>query len=231
MKCNKTSVVCAIAICILVCAATSSPGATIVKLSLSNVGPDVGMTAGGILSTVSDGNAATTGDQNTNIEFTDFFNAIPDINSGDASFTLSGLTTTGVPSVFGTLVLQSFNGGTLSLFDPSNVLLLSANLTNSQLSGTLGPPGTGSVFTTTLGSFTGGTLAPSLVPGSFGMSMQLIQVNGGSGFGVGPGPVLLPFSADGSLNLIGEAIPEPSSLILVAIATVAMLRARRRSRS
>src|SRR6266550_631261 len=68
---------------------------TILKLNLGSVGPDVSMTAGGILGTVSDGNAGTIGDQNTNVEYTSFLEPIPDISTSIASFTLSNLAAAG----------------------------------------------------------------------------------------------------------------------------------------
>src|SRR5690348_3953154 len=63
--------------CALMCLTPSALRAgTILKLSLGEVGPDIGMN-GGVLSTVNDGNAATTGDQNTAVDFTDGLNFVP----------------------------------------------------------------------------------------------------------------------------------------------------------
>ncbi len=70
---------------LLLAISSTSYAGTIIKLNLGGVGPDVSM-AGGVLGTVSDGNALTVGDQNTAIEFTGFLNPIPDINLSAASF-------------------------------------------------------------------------------------------------------------------------------------------------
>jgi len=215
----------------LICFATSfAQAGTIIKLNLGGVGPDVGMNALGILSTVDDGIAGTTGDQNTAVEFTDFLDAFPDISPSVASFTLGNVTAVGPASVFGALVVQNFVGGQFSLYDPANILLLQGLLTNSALTGTIGPPGTGALFTTTLGDVTGGTLAPFISPGSLSLSMNMTNVNGGGGFTAVAG-VLAPFLADASVNLAANAIPEPTSLTLVAIgsgAAIAFGRRRRR---
>ena len=64
-------------ICALIClVVTSAPANTIIKLNLGGVGPDIGMNGNGQLATVNDGIAGTTGDQNTNIEYTDFLDFI-----------------------------------------------------------------------------------------------------------------------------------------------------------
>src|SRR6266550_2577695 len=228
---HKTMVIRGLAACALICFATSfAQAGTIIKLNLGGVGPDVGMNAGGILSTADDGIAGTTGDQNTAVEFTDFLDAFPDISPSVASFTLGNVTAVGPASVFGSLVVQNFVGGQFSLYDSANILLLQWLLTNSALTGTIGPPGTGALFTTTLGDVTGGTLAPLISPGSLSLSMNMTNVNGGAGFTAVEG-ILAPFLADASVNLAANAIPEPTSLTLVVIgsgAAIAFGRRRRR---
>ncbi len=220
-----------LAACALICFATSfAQAGTIIKLNLGGVGPDVQMNAGGILSTADDGIAGTTGDQNTAVEFTDFLDAFPDISPSVASFPLGNVTAVGPASVFGSLVVQNFVGGQFSLYDSANILLLQGLLTNSALTGTIGPPGTGALFTTTLGDVTGGTLAPLISPGSLSLSMNMTNVNGGAGFTAVEG-ALAPFLADASVNLAANAIPEPTSLTLVVIgsgAAIAFGRRRRR---
>src|SRR4051794_24113677 len=161
--------------------------ATIIKLNLGEIGPDVGMNGAGILSTINDGIAATTGDQNTDVEFTGFLDGNPDIVPKIASFSMHNLVEVGPANVFGSLVIQNFSGGTFQLFDPANVLLLSGQLNNSALSGVLGPPGTGALFTTTFSLVTGGTLAPFIAPNSLSLSMNMTNVNGGEGFSGGRG--------------------------------------------
>src|SRR5262245_5674022 len=96
----------------------ASHASTIIKLNLGGVGPDIQLNGVGILSTTSDGIAGTTGDQNTAIEYTSFLDFIPDINTADGSFTLSGLQEVGPAGVlFGNVVGQNFNGGNFSLYD------------------------------------------------------------------------------------------------------------------
>jgi hypothetical protein len=226
----RRGVVGAIVGCAACFGAAASHAATILKLDLGGTGPDVAMTAGGLLSTVNDGTAATTGDQNTAIEFTDFLNGIPDVTLPTASYTLTGLQAVGPANVFGSLVIQNFTGGTFSLYDSANALLLTGPLVNSSLSGVLGPPGTGAIFTTTFSTVTGGSLAPGIQPGSVAMSMNLTNVNGGAGFSVaGGGPQLNAFQADASVNISGtNVIPEPATCSLLLIGAVATLRARRR---
>jgi PEP-CTERM motif len=222
------------AACALICFATSfAQAGTILKLNLGNVGPDVGMNTGGLLSTVDDGVAATTGDQNTAVEFTDFLDPIPDISTSMASFTLSNLVET--PAAFvvgGALVTQAFSGGQFSLYDPSNTLLLQGALSQSVLTGNLGPvTGTGALFTIDFADVTGGTLAPLIVPhGSLSLSINMTNVNGGAGFNLA-GPVLAPFFADASVNIAANpTVPEPASLTLVVIGSGAALAFGRRRR-
>jgi hypothetical protein len=222
---------------LMVCAllglfASASHAATIIKLNLGDIGPDVGMNGAGILSTVDDGNAATTGDQNTDVEFTGFLDPNPDIVPKIASFSLHNLAEVGPANVFGSLVIQNFQGGTFQLFDQANVLLLSGLLNNSALSGVVGPPGTGALFTTTFSQVTGGTLAPLIAPNSLSLSMNLTNVNGGGGFQVGGGdaPIVNPFLADASVNIAGNpSVPEPATFVLVlagAVATAGCVRRR-----
>jgi hypothetical protein len=217
-------------VCALFCAATSySHAGTIIKLNLGGVGPDIGMNGAGTLSTTNDGVAATTGDQNTDIEYTGALDFKPDINTTTASFTLQGLNEVGPASVFGTLVIQNFTGGTFSLYDPANVLLLQGPLTNSALTGVLGPPGTGALFTTTLGTVTGGSLQPLIAPGTVSLSMNMTNVNGGLGFGVagGAAPLLNQFLADASISISADVVPEPTTLTLIGLVSVALIAVRR----
>jgi hypothetical protein len=229
---------CGAAVCALIFSNTSAlQAATIIKLNLGNIGPDLSMNAAGILGTANDGDAATTGDQNTAIEYTGFLDPLSDINTPVASFTLSNLAAAGPATVSGPVVLQNFAGGTLNLYDPSNALLLSGLLTTSNLQGTLGPPGTGAVFTTNIATVTGGSLAPFIVPTSLGLSMTLTNVNGGAGFSLTGGTVLNPFLADSSVSILGDPtdlgghIPEPGTIFLATAALFAGAVVRRRAAS
>jgi hypothetical protein len=212
--------------CALLCGAASfSQAASIVlKLNLGGVGPDVGMgppagQAVGVLSTVDQtGGASPAGDQLTDIEYTSFLNFIPDINTNSASFSLNGLNSVGPANVFGSLVIQNFTGGTFSLYDPADNLLLQGPVGNSALTGVMGPPGTGALFTTSLTTVTGGSLASQLAPGSVSLSMNLAGVNAGNGFGVaGGGPQLNSFLADASLSISADAVPEPATIALFGL--------------
>ena len=206
-------------------------------MNLGGVGPDVGMNGGGVLSTVDDTPPGPLGDQYTAIEYTGFLSPIPNVNPATASFTLSGLTAVGPAQQFGTLAIQNFANGMFSLYDPGNNLLLQGPLASSALTGVVGPPGTGALFTTTLGTVTGGSLLPFIMPGTVSLSMNLTNVSGGAGFFVvpagGPG-VLQPFLADASINIsadptgLGPGVPEPTTAVLVLLGGAAMAVCGRR---
>src|SRR4051812_2906375 len=91
-----------VALCALVVSfSLVSRAGTIIKLDLGGVGPDLQMNAGGVLSTVNDGHAATAGDQDTAIAYTGFLaplfaNVTP---PPAASFSLSGLQAVGAAQV------------------------------------------------------------------------------------------------------------------------------------
>lgn len=215
---------------------------TIIKLNLGGAGPDVGMgpiagQAAGVLSTIDQtGGPPPSGDQFTAIEYTSFLNFIPDVNTSTATFSLNGLNAVGPANVFGSLVVQSFTGGVFSLYDPSDNLLLQGPMANSVLSGILGPPGTGALFTSTFTTVTGGSLMPFIAPDSVSLSMNMINVDGGIGFSVaGGGPQLNGFLADASISIAADTfVPEPSAFFLGSIAAaslgIACLRNRARRR-
>jgi PEP-CTERM motif len=221
----KASVRTAVAVATLVFfLASAANAATIIKLSLGNTGPDVEFN-GGVFSTSDDLVPGTVGNQNTAAEFLDFLNFQPDVPTPTASYTLSGVTAVGPPAnVFGNVV-QSFAGGNFFLYDPSNALLLSGQLGTSVLFGTVGPPSTGAVFSTSVASVTGGSLGPFISPNSLSLSISMTNVNSGpagTGFQLGPGPggsILLPFRADVTQTIAGDA-PEPSSVLLAMLGGV-----------
>ena len=158
MSLNLRIVLTSFSFCALL-GSSAANGETVLKLSLGNTGPDLAMDAGGVLGTTSDGNAGTTGDQNTAIDYTGFLD--PLFVDGTGSFSVAGLQRTGNPSIIGgALIVQDFFGGTFNLYDPANSLLLSGNLQDSTLTGVIGGTGTGSIFTTKVGTFTSGSLLP-----------------------------------------------------------------------
>ena len=219
----------------LICS-NASQAATIMKLNLGNVSPDLHMTAGGFLSTADDGNAATAGNQDTAIDFTDFLEPASDVLTPVASFTLTNLSRNGLADTTTApgFVIQNFNSGTFDLYSPDNTLLLSGSLTTSTLTGTLSAPGAGGVFSTGIVSVTGGVFADLIVTNSLGLSMTLSEVNNSNGFTVGLDGILGEFFADSSINIsgnptsIGENFPEPGSFILAAIGLLAGSAVRRR---
>jgi hypothetical protein len=88
---------------------------TIIKLNLGGVGPDVGMNAGGVLSTVDDTPPGPLGDQFTAVEYTDFLSPISNITTNTASFSLNGLVAAGAAQSCGCFGVQNISGGILSL--------------------------------------------------------------------------------------------------------------------
>jgi hypothetical protein len=220
-----------LAVCVFCNLPLAAQAGTILKLDLGGLGPDLGM-SGGVVSTVNDGDASTTGDQDTAVQFTDFLDSIPDINTHVASFSLSGVTASGPVTQLGPLAIQNFTGGQISLYDPSNNLLLTATIGNTVLTGTIGPPSNGSIFTTTLSSATGGSLASLIAPGSVSLSFNLTNVNGGAGLSVSDG-TLQPFIGDSSVLIAANAInaPEPAALALLALGGFGLLARRHLARS
>ena len=215
----------------------TSHAATIIKLNLGGVGPDVGMGApaglpAGVLGTVDQtGGPSPMGDQFTDIEYTGFLNFIPDLNTNNATFSLNGLNAVGPANVSGTLVVQNFNGGVFSLYDPADNLLLQGPMGSSVLTGIMGPPGTGALFTAVLTTVSGGSLASQIAPGSVSLSMNMTNVNGGSGFSVaGGGPQLNSFLADAAISISADPVPEPATMALVGLGSLAAVVCMRRVR-
>ena len=202
---------------------SAANGDTVLKLSLGNTGPDLEMNAGGVLGTTSDGNAGTTGDQDTAIEYTGFLDPFAD---GTGSFSVAGLLRTGPPNIIGgAVIVQDFDGGAFDLYSSTNTLLLHGDLTESTLTGVIGSTGTGSIFTTKVGTFTSGSLLPYVQTNSLNVSMALTNVNNGSGFVVSGSPFTLQaFTTDASVNISanpGELfIPEPASIAIALLGAV-----------
>lgn len=234
----------AVAVCAVAIASSQTYAGTIIKLTLGDDDmTDIEFTGGvgGILSTVDDLDPSI-GDQNTAVEFLDVLDPhAADIVTAIASVTLDGVVADGNAIVFGgTVVFQNFMGGTLSLYDSADNLLLSGTLDASSLIGTLGPPATGGLITTTFGAFTGGSLAGYLDPNSLALSISLADINGGAGLSVTPGLPFPPptifdggelnaFMADASIIISADPIPEPSSIaLLLTSGAIAAIGGRRR---
>src|SRR5262245_26803999 len=110
----KVSVCAAIALLLFACA---TQAATIIKLDLGWVGPDLNFTGGVFvtLSTIDDNPAGLTGDQATNILFTSFLSSMP---ATTGSYSLSGATATGSPTnLGGGVVTQNFSGGNFKIYN------------------------------------------------------------------------------------------------------------------
>jgi hypothetical protein len=209
----------------------STVAGTIIKLNLGSVSPDVEYD-GATFFTVDDGNAATTGDQDTAVEFTDFLETVEaDITSPPGSFSMSGLAPDGSAFIFNnSLIVQNFTGGTFSLYDEANVLLLSGTLDDSALTGSIGQS-VGALFTTSFGLVTGGTLQSEVADDTLVLSMNFTDVTsaGGGGFSAtiiqGGFPPFIeaadlhPFTGDASVNLEAQ-IPEPTSVALFLAGSV-----------
>src|SRR3954471_16977382 len=85
----------------LLLSAYSSPAATIIKLDLGGVGPDLTFsppTNPGILSTIDDNPAGLTGHQATKLLFTSFLSGL---GSTTGSYSLSGAVAFGAPTPLG----------------------------------------------------------------------------------------------------------------------------------
>lgn len=193
---------------------TTANATTILKLNFGSTGPDF-QYAGGILSTIDDGDAATAGDQNTQAAFEGLLAGVPDITTDIASVTFDGITADGAATILPGFVVQNTIGGTFDLWDSSNTLLLSATIDSGSISGPLGAAATGSFVTLSLGNYTGGTLLPLLGganAASIGVSFTDVASRSGAGFSVN-GTSLNAFTADATANL--AAVPEPTTVGLL----------------
>lgn len=191
---------------------------------------------------IDDHDGATTGDQDTGVSFTDFMHPIAnDIPSATGSFSMIGLSKFGqaVVPAGSNSVLQKFTGGSFSLYDASNNLLLSGNLSLSTVSGTLGISG-GGLFLASSVTLTGGSLKSHIDASSFQLSMNfgsIVRNPGQVGLAISPAPSLplavpyfgdfVPFTADATVDANAKAIPEPGSLALVALCGAWMSAMRR----
>jgi len=164
---------------------------------------------------------STSGPQPTPVEFLNFLDAIPDISTPTATFTLNGLVPAGPPLVIAGSITQVFSGGSFSLHHPDTTLLLSGDLTFPALAGTAGLGG-GGLFTTSLSTITGGTLQHLLVPGSLVLQMHLSNINGGAGLSASSG-ILQPFTANVTVDIEADPIPEPATVVLIMMTGASLL--------
>jgi hypothetical protein len=210
--------------------------AALIKLDLAKTpGPDLGPDiayAGSVLATPSDGNALTTGSQDTAIVFGDFLSALP---ATRGSYSLNNLSANGpattvfIPGPNITVVSQSLTGGNFQLYDSANVKLLDVSLasSNSVLSGTTGPSSTtGNVVSITNGTVVGGTLASQIASNSISFSIALTNISGG-GLAVGGNNVLAAFTASATKEIGGNPVPEPSAAILLMLGSLCTVPRRR----
>lgn len=212
----------------------SANAVTIIQVHLGGLGngfQEIQYVGSG-LSTINDGDAATTGNQDTDVVFDNLLSGITDIASG-ASFTLSGIVASGAPTTTGPVISQSTTGGTFSLYDAANTLLLSGTLGDGFMSGSE-TGSVGSLFTTTFGNFNGGTLLP-LIPSLNTLYLSLIlsnvQTAGAPGMDISAS-IIQNFSANGQVSIDAElaATPEPFTLGLLLTGTlVGSLVSRRKS--
>lgn len=204
---------------------------TIIKVdmgSTNNDGPDVKL-VGSVFSTIDDGVAPTTGDQNTSVNFVGFLGATPDVLTDVASFSISSVSLVGAPNVLGPVVVQSTAGGNIRLWDSANALLLAATISDGAIVGSLAGAATGSFANLSLGAITGGSLAGSLDPGVFSISIAMTDVNHGAGMSVANNQ-LQPFTAGATANIAAEQVPEPTASVLLGLAMAGSCWMRRQGR-
>ena len=185
-----------------------------IKVPLGDAGPDV-IFDGTTFHTVDDGNALSSGDQDTRVIFSGLA-GLSDIISPLASFTLDGVELSGNAQDLGAVISQTTIGGSFSLFAPDNSLLLSGVVDTGAIVGAKAPAATGSFFNTTLGSFTGGILQTYFAAQTLDLSFALNAIVSGQapGLAISDGKVAA-FSADASGLIQGAAVPEPVSALLL----------------
>lgn len=197
-----------------------------VHLGGTNSGaPDVQL-SGGVFGTINDGDGATTGNQNTDVLYDNSLNSQTDIVSG-ASFTLSGITLAGTASALGGgVITQGTTGGSFSLYNSANSLLLSGTLGDGTLFGS-DTNSIGSFFNTTVGSLTGGSLLAFLpdVGVSLGFSLGTVTTGGFTGLDIVSNNIA-DFTANGT-GLI-DVVPEPASMTLLISGLLGGVAARRK---
>ncbi len=211
---------------------SSTASAAVIKLSFSTDSKPDFEVVHGVLSTVDDEVLSTAGDQNTEVTLLDVLEGLVLIEGDGASFTLDNVQLQGSPVVVVNTVLQATSGGTFSLYDQSNVLLLSGTLGNGTLSGPLGSTATGGFLTTEFGTFTGGSLLAKLEQAGMtrsSLSISMTDVSNGAGLQLAQDGSLQSFFADATANISAhESVPEPHGYALMYSALAAVYLGLRR---
>jgi len=190
-------------------------GDAIIKIPLSETTSYDVEFDGLTFSTVDDGNAATLGEQDSRVDFVGFLSYLSDIVTAPlGSFTISGVQANGTPTN-GLVTVQETIGGTFSLYDEVNTLLLSGSLAQGAITGSAST--TGSFFNTTIATYTGGSLLAYVAPTPAGISFALAGIlSEGDIVGlVINEDALSPFVADASGVLTGTEVPEPLTAALL----------------
>lgn len=191
----------------------SAQAGTVIKLTLDDLGqtptdPDVTWIRG-TLATPNDGIAATTGMQNTAVDFVGDLNGLSDISAG-GSFTITGIDASGAPMAFGGVVIQPTMGGQIALYAADNSLLLSADINEGSITGS-SSGSAASFFTIDSMVLTGGSLLSLLQPSPSALAIALTDVDssGTPGLRIVSG-ALANFTASATVN-IDALIPAPAS--------------------
>jgi hypothetical protein len=161
--------------------------------------------------------------------------ALNNLISGTTHFLDSSLKFTGglqanAPALFaGGAFIQSLSPGTfeLSSTGPAPILLLSGNITAASF--IVGAGNAGAVFASQDITYTGGIIFNAMVANGIpvaGNSMSISMTDVAPGFGINPND---GFLNDFSANATGlfNAVPEPTSLALIAMAVGGLLLRRR----
>jgi hypothetical protein len=187
----------------------------------------------GVFQTVNQGDASTLGDQNTGLLFTGFLQGVmADIVSG-ASLTIADVFGIGAayenPNI-GTISQQT-SGGTLSIWDNNNALLLSAELGEGVITGAANVP-TGSFFSTEFVNFTGGSMLQFINPFPGNISLSMLGITTGQAIGllVNEGGELQNFTGFGNGLVTAQEIseiPEPATAMLILSGLLGTVMRRR----
>lgn len=214
---------------IVAAAAASAHAGTVIKLTLDDLGqpstdPDVGWRAGSF-TTLNDAIVATTGDQNSTVDFVGDLGGLADITAG-ASFTLTGIDAAGAPMAFGGIIVQPTSGGEFSLYAADNSLLLRAEIHDGSLTGS-GSGSAASFFTIDSMVLTGGSLLSLLQPSPSALAIALTDVDSGGtpGLRIEAG-ALARFTASATLN-IDALVPAPASALVLTGLLGGIARRRR----